>query len=139
MAMNPKGRFQSVTRLPKLVNTQALTGFSTHLTIQSTPTLFYPSFTTQENGPPSLPHSPSGYPLPSMDLVHLVKNLHVRTLKIRSCEHILLNVNVALTYMNQFMVGNTLVILTSNQPWFLSFNNLFPLFPRKKRMREERY
>jgi hypothetical protein len=32
--MNPQGWFQSVTRLPKPVNTQALTGFSTPTTIQ---------------------------------------------------------------------------------------------------------
>jgi hypothetical protein len=32
--MNPQGWFQSVTRLPKPVNTQALTGFPTPTTIQ---------------------------------------------------------------------------------------------------------
>jgi hypothetical protein len=32
--MNPQGWFQSVTRIPKLVSTQALTGFPTPKTIQ---------------------------------------------------------------------------------------------------------
>jgi hypothetical protein len=58
--MNPQGRFQSVTQLPKPVNNQALIGFSAHTTIQSTPALFYPTCTTQENGPPSLPCNPLG-------------------------------------------------------------------------------
>jgi hypothetical protein len=77
--MSPQGQFQSVTQLPKPVNTQALTGFSSQITIQSTPTLFYPYYTTQENGPPSLSHSPSGCSPPSRVPVHLVKNLHAGT------------------------------------------------------------
>jgi hypothetical protein len=83
--MNPQGQFQGVTQLPKPVNTQALT-FSQHTTIQSTPSLFSPAYTTQENGPPSLPHSPSVCPPPSRAPVHLVKNIHVGTLRIHSCD-----------------------------------------------------
>jgi hypothetical protein len=83
-AMNPQGWFQSITRIPKPINTQSLTIFSAPITIQSKPSLFYPSYTTQENGTPSLPLSPSGYPSPSKDPVDLIKNLHVGTLKIHS-------------------------------------------------------
>jgi hypothetical protein len=74
--------------LPKPVNTQALTGFSTHTTIQSTPTLFFLACTTQEHGPPSLPHSPSGCPSPSRAPVLLDKNLHVGTLRTRNCDQV---------------------------------------------------
>jgi hypothetical protein len=83
--MSPQGWFHSFTQLPKLVITQALTCFSAHTTIQSTPTLFYLACTTQDNGPPSLPCSPSGYPPPSRAPVHLAKNIHVGTLRIHSC------------------------------------------------------
>jgi hypothetical protein len=99
-AMNPQGWFQSVTHLPKPVNTQYLTGFSAHTTIQSTPALFYPACTTQENGPPSLPCSPSGCPPPSRAPVHLVKNLHVGTLRIRSCGKNLMHANASQTCMH---------------------------------------
>jgi hypothetical protein len=95
--MSPQGWFQSVTQLPKPVNTQYLTGFSTHTTIQSTPALFYPAYTTQENGPPSLPRSPSGYPPPSKAPVHLAKNLHARTLRIHICGKNLTHANASQT------------------------------------------
>jgi hypothetical protein len=82
--MNPQGWFQTVTWLLKPVNTQALTGFSTPTSIQSTPDIFYPSCTTQECGPPSLPCSPSGCPPPSRAPILFVNNLHDGTLRIRS-------------------------------------------------------
>jgi hypothetical protein len=87
-AMNPQGRFQSVTRLPKPVSTQDLTSFSN---IHNNPSTQLSS--TQLAPPkrmdlhPSLPCSPSGNPSPSRTPVHLVQNLHARTLKTHSCEH----------------------------------------------------
>jgi hypothetical protein len=80
--MYPQGRFHSVTRISKLVNTQSLIGFPTPTIIQvhqlsstqpAQPKRMYPH--------PSLPHSPSGNPSPFRDLVHLVQNLHVGTLR----------------------------------------------------------
>ena len=58
-----------------------------------TPTLFYPSCITQENGPSYLPCIPSGCPPASRALVHMVKNIHVGTLRIHSCEHKLTHAN----------------------------------------------
>jgi hypothetical protein len=62
-----------------------LSQYSQHHNNPSTPTLFYPAYKTQENGPPSLPCSPSGCPSPSRAPVQLVQNLHVGTLRTRSC------------------------------------------------------
>jgi hypothetical protein len=98
--MSPQGRFQSVTQLPKLVSTQALTRFSSHTTIQSTTALFYPACKTQENGPHSLTHNPSGFPPPPKAPVHLVKNLHAGTLRIRTYGKKLTHVNVYQTCMH---------------------------------------
>jgi hypothetical protein len=49
----------------------------------------------KDNEPPSLPHSPSGCPLLSRAPVHLVKNLHVGTLRIHNCEQILAHANAS--------------------------------------------
>jgi hypothetical protein len=97
--MNPQGWFQGITQLPKLVNTQ-LSQASPHTKIQSTPALFYPACTTQENGLPSLPCSPLGYPPPSRAPTHLLNNLHARTLRIRSCEQNLTHANASQTCGN---------------------------------------
>jgi hypothetical protein len=60
--MSPQGWIPGCHSASQASHPSALTGLSTLTTIQSTPTLFYPVCTTQENGPPSLPCSPSGCP-----------------------------------------------------------------------------
>ena len=87
--MNPQGWFQSVTWLPKLVDTQALTIFPNSHNNPST------QISSTQNAPPkrmdphpSFPHSTSGNPSPSRALVKLVQNLHVGTLRTHSCEKI---------------------------------------------------
>jgi hypothetical protein len=112
------------------LNTQAITGLSTLTTIQSTPTLFYPAYTTQENGPPSLPHSPSGCPSPSKAPVLLVKNLPVGTLRTRSCGQFYLNFHQAHAHRHPFPSGmiNNYYIHSSMALLFLPFVSM--LIPR---------
>jgi hypothetical protein len=64
--MNPQGRFQSVTWLPKPVNTQALTGFpNTHNNPSTHLSSTQPAPPKRMDLHPSLPCSPSGSPSPS--------------------------------------------------------------------------
>jgi hypothetical protein len=85
--MNPQGRFQSVTWLPKPVNTQALTGFpNTHNNPSTQLSSTQPAPPKRMDLHPSLPRSPSGSPSPSRAPVQLVQNLHAGTLRTHSCE-----------------------------------------------------
>jgi hypothetical protein len=86
-AMNPQGWFQSVTWLPKPVNTQALTGFSnTHNNPSTQLSSTQPAPPKRMDLHPSLPRSPSGSPSPSRAPVQLVQNLHAGTLRTHSYE-----------------------------------------------------
>jgi hypothetical protein len=104
--MNPQGRFQSVTWLPEPIITQVLIGFlSTHsnpITHLSSTQLAPPK---RMDLHPSLPCSPSGSPSPFMAPTQLVQNLHVGTLKTRSCEQSWTQANASHMYRPQFIVG----------------------------------
>jgi hypothetical protein len=90
----PSQGYESTRMVPECHSTSQTSQHSRYNRLFSTqnnritPSLFYPTRKTQENGPPSLPCSPSDYPCPSNALVHLVKNLHAETLRIRRCEKI---------------------------------------------------
>jgi hypothetical protein len=67
--MNPQGWFQSVTWLPKPVNTQALTGFpNTHNNPSTHLSSTQPAPPKRMDLHPSLPRSPSGSPSPYFGL-----------------------------------------------------------------------
>jgi hypothetical protein len=134
--MNPQGRFQSVTWLPKPVNTQALTGFSnTHNNPSTQLSSTQPAPPKRMDLHPSLPCSPSGSPSPSRAPVQLVQNLHAGTLRTRNVikvEHRpsisdMQASNHGLDYTNN---------LYSQQPW-LFFNNSSS-FPKPRHKNEER-
>jgi hypothetical protein len=129
--MNPQGQFKSVTQLPKPKSHKLL---NTHIN-PSTPTLFYPACTTQENGPPSLPHNPSGFPSPSRAQVQLVQNLHVGTLRTHSCEKNL-STDPRISDMQVLIHGwNTPIVSTANNT-IASLQQLVFLSQSKTRMRK---
>jgi hypothetical protein len=101
-------------------STLKLSQISQHTTIQSTPTLFSPACTTQENGPPSLHMQSLSFPPPSRAPVHLVKNLHAgNSQDSRSCEQNLTHANATQTCRHGFQGWNTPVITTTNKQWLL--------------------
>jgi hypothetical protein len=71
---------------------------------------------------PSLPHSPSGCPSPSRAPVQLVQNLHVGTLRTRSCEKSWTQAKASQTCRPQFMDGLHQQSLQPIIPW-LHFNS----------------
>jgi hypothetical protein len=95
-------------------------------------TLFSPTYTTQENGPPSSPHNPLGFPPPSRALVHLFKNIHARTLNIHICEKTLAHSHAYQKYRHQFMVGIHQQLLQPKKQWLISNNSFFSSKQRSK-------
>jgi hypothetical protein len=133
-AMNPQGW----SRVSLIYPNQLALNFSQVFqltTIQSTLTLFSLIYTTQENGPPSLPRIPLGCPPPSRDPIHLFKNIHDGTLTIHSCDKKLSHAHAYKAYMYQFMAGIHHRLLQLEKQWILSNNSLFSQ-PRS-RMNEE--
>jgi hypothetical protein len=124
--MNPQGRFQSVTWIPKPISTQALTGFpSTHINPSTHLSYTQPSPPKRMDLHPSLPHSPSDSPSPSRAPVQLVQNLNVVTLRTRSCEQFWTQANASQTCRPHVMVGLNQRPLQPTIPWLL-FISLFP-------------
>jgi hypothetical protein len=131
--MNPQGWFQSVTWLPKPVNTQALIGFpNTHNnpSTQLSSTQLAPPKRMDLH--PSLPRSPSGSPSPYSGLqAQLVQNLNVGTLRTRSCEQCWTQANASQTCRPQVMVGSHQRPLQPTIPWLI-FGSSVP-FPKSRR------
>jgi hypothetical protein len=135
--MNPQGRFQSVTWLPKPVNTQALTGFpSTHNNPSTQLSSTQPAPPKRMDLHPSLPRSPSGSPSPSRAPVQLVQNLHAGTLRTHSCEQSWTQANASQTCRPQVMAGLHQRPLQPTIPWLL-FNSSFPFPKPRHRMRKD--
>jgi hypothetical protein len=129
--MNPQGRFQSVTWLPKPVNTQALIGFpNTHNNPSTQLSSTQPAPPKRMDLHPSLPRSPSGSPSPSRAPAQLVQNLNVGTLRTHSCEQRWTQANTSQTCRPQVMVGLHQRPLQPTIPWLL-FDSLFP-FPKPR-------
>jgi hypothetical protein len=85
--MNPQGWFQSVTWLPKPVNTQALIGFPYLTTIQVPISLLPILHHSREWTSTLLCHAvPQAVLLLIQDPTQLVQNLNAGTLKIHICE-----------------------------------------------------
>jgi hypothetical protein len=86
-AMNPQGQFQSVTWLPKPVNTQALTGFPSLTTIQVPSSLLPNLHHPREWTSTLLFHAvPQAVLLLIRAPTQLVQNLNAGTLRTHSCE-----------------------------------------------------
>jgi hypothetical protein len=129
--MTPEGWFQSVTWLPKLVNTQALTGFpSTHNNPSTQLSSIQPAPPKRMNLHPSLPRSPSSSPSPSRAPVQLVQNLNAGTLRTRSREQSWTQANTSQTCRPQVMAGLHQRPLQPTIPWLL-FDSSFP-FPKPR-------
>jgi hypothetical protein len=104
--MNPQGWFQSVTWLPKQVDTQALIGFpNTHNnpSTQLSPTK--PTPPKKMDPHPSLPRYPSHSSSPSTAPTQLVQNLHAVTLNTLTCEQSWTQANASHTCRPQVMDG----------------------------------
>jgi hypothetical protein len=106
-AMNPQGRFQSVTWLPKPVSTQALTGFPTLTTIQVPNSLLPSLHHPREWTSTLLCHAvPQAVLLLIRAPAQLVQNLNVGTLRTRSCEKRWTQANTSQTCRPQVMAGS---------------------------------
>jgi hypothetical protein len=116
--MNPQGWFQGVTQLPKLVNTQALTGYSTHknpkYTISLLSSLHNPREWTPFSAMRSLRMSTSfqGSSASSQESLCWDSQDSQLRIKFSTCQCIL-------GMQAQIHGWNTPVISTSNKQWLL--------------------